>query len=214
MEEFISQNASAVFGLLGAFVGGLLSFLTSWALKNREYTLRIWDKLLERRIKAHENLIAIAIELRVMVALGGEGPDGEVARAPQVLISEEEFEKWFIRFTQLTQSGSTWLTTQARRELNFVQDYLVTLHTNLSSVRSERYLAVGAVIRSDFLDLSSGLEKAAYDYFENTISERKLGSLRDHHKFPRSETESRLRNTVLMQNWDRVQEAASIGQAM
>ncbi len=146
MEEFLTQNASAIFGLAGAFLGGLLSFIASWMIKNREYSLRIWQMLLDRRIKAHENLISLAMEMRVMVGLGRE-ENGEVARAPQVLISREEFEAWFTRFAQLTQEGSTWLTTEAKREVNFVQDYLVTLHTNLANVPSERFLPIGKVIR-------------------------------------------------------------------
>ena len=209
METFLQENASAIFGLLGAFLGGLLSFTATWVMKNREYTLRVWDRLLERRIKAHENLISIAVEMRVMVALGGKDMDGAVARAPQVMISKEEFEKWFTRFTLITQEGSTWLTTKAKREVNFVQDYLVTLHTNLSSAQSDKYLSVGQVIRQDFVDLSSALEKASYDYFENEITKRKLNKLSEWHKYPRQNTESRLSNMQLISNWQRVQEVLS-----
>ncbi|MDD2308237.1 MAG: hypothetical protein PHH91_01500 [Desulfuromonadaceae bacterium] len=71
MIEFINKNASAIFGLLGAIGGGSITFLTTWLIKQREYDQRLWDKLLERRIKAHENVIAIALEMRVMVSLGG-----------------------------------------------------------------------------------------------------------------------------------------------
>jgi hypothetical protein len=207
VEEFITKNASAIFGLAGAFLGGLLSLIASWMIKNREYSLRIWQILLERRIKAHENLLAVAIEMRVMVALGGKDKDGEVARAPQVLLSREAFEEWFTRFTQLTQEGSTWLSTKAKREVNFVQDYLITLHMNVDNAPSERYLAVGQVIRQDFIELSSALEKAAYDYFENQIRKRKLGRLSDWHKYPREYSESRLASTALMSNWDAIREA-------
>lgn len=120
MEEFINKNASAIFGLAGAFLGGLLSFIASWMIKNREYSLGVWQILLDRRIKAHENLISVALEMRVMVALGGKEKNGEVARAPHVLLSREAFEAWFARFTQLTQEGSSWLSTKAKREVNFV----------------------------------------------------------------------------------------------
>lgn len=207
MEELLQQHSSAIFGLLGVFLGGSLSFFANWAMKNREYSLRIWDRLIDRRIKAHENLIAIAIEMRVMVALGGKEKDGEIARAPQVLLSKDEFVRWFVRFTQLTQEGNTWLTTKAKRELNFAQDYLITLHTHLASAPSENYLAIGQVIRMDFINLSSSLEKAAYDYFENEIAKRKLNKLSDWHKYPRQSTESRLKSTALLSNWEGVQQA-------
>ncbi len=211
MEEFITNNASAIFGLAGAFLGGLLSFIALWMIKNREYALHIWQILLERRIKAHENLISAAIEMRVMVGLGGKEKNGEVARAPQVLRSRETFEAWFTHFTQLTQEGSTWLSIKAKREVNFVQDYLVTLHENLANVPSERYLSVGQIIRQDFIELSSALEKAAYDYFENQIRKRKLGRLSDWHKYPREDTESRLAGTSLLSNWDSVGQREPFG---
>lgn len=201
VEEFITKNASAIFGLTGAFLGGLVSFIASWMIKNREYSLHIWQILLERRIRAHENLIAVAIEMRVMVPLGGRDKNGEISRAPQVLLSRESFEEWFARFTQLTLEGSSWLSTKAKREVNFVQDYLITLHTNLENVPSERYLAVGKIIRLDFLELSSTLEKASYDFFENQIKKRKLGRLSDWHKYPKEHTESRLARTALVSDY-------------
>jgi hypothetical protein len=142
-----------------------------------------------------------------MVGLGGFEANGEVARSPQVLISKEEFERWFVRFTQLTREGTTWLTTKAKREVNYVQDYLVTLHTNLASVPSDKHLSVGRVIRQDFIALSSALEKASYDYFENEISKRKLSNLCEWHKYTRQETESRLSGTALISDWESVKNA-------
>jgi hypothetical protein len=114
---FLRENASAVFGLLGAVGGGVLSFLAALVLRRRDFNLQVWTKLLERRIAAHENVIAVATEMRVMVALGGTDEGGEVRRAPQVLLSKEEFERWFTRFTQLTQEGTSWLTTETKRDL-------------------------------------------------------------------------------------------------
>ena len=209
MEEFINRNASAIFGLLGVIGGGLVSFFASWLLKKREYNLHLWDKLLERRIKAHENVINVALEMRVMVALGGIEDTGEVARAPQVLSSKNEFDEWFRKFTQLTMGGTTWLTTEAKRELNFVQDYLVTLHQNLAGIPSEKYLRIGQVIRADFMHLSSGLEKKAFEFFENEVRRLKLSDLDKWHKHKRSETEKRLKETALLDQWEKIQSIAS-----
>jgi len=205
IKEFIKSNASAVFVLIGALGGGLVSFLASWLLKRREYSLRLWDKLLERRIKAHENVIAVALEMRVMVPLGAIEEDGEVARAPQLLRSKEDFDQWFIRFTQLTIEGSTWLTTEAKRELNFAQDYLVTLYQNLTDVPSEKYVQIGQVIRQDFIDLSSELEKKSFAFFEKDVRRLKLSNLKEWHKYKRPETEKRLKKTALLSQWEKIQ---------
>src|SRR5437868_3641028 len=127
LAQFVQANASAVFGLVGALGGGILSFVATALLKRREFNLQLWGKLLERKIAAHENVIAVAVEMRVMVALGGIDDQGQVRRAPQVMLSRDEFEDWFTRFTQLTLDGTTWLTTETKREVNLAQDYLVTL---------------------------------------------------------------------------------------
>jgi hypothetical protein len=212
LEQFISDNASAIFGLLGALAGGTVSFLASWLLRKREYDLRLWDRLLERRITAHESLIAMALEMRVMAALGAVEKDGDVARAPHVLRSRDDFEQWFGRFTQITMQGTTWLTTDAKRELNFVQDYLVTLYQSLIGVPSEKYLLIGQVIRQDFIDLSSGLEKKAYSFFGREVRRLKLSNLTDWHKYEPSVTEARLKKTVLLSQWQRINSIISGGQ--
>jgi hypothetical protein len=203
-KTFINENASAIFGLLGAFGGGLISFLASWLIKKREYNLRLWDKLLERRIKAHENVITVALEMRVMVPLGATESTGEVARAPLVMRSKEEFEEWFGRFAKLIMEGNTWLTTETKREVNFVQDYLVTLHQNLTGVPSEKYMQIGQVIRQDFIQLSSALEKKSFAFFGKEVQRLKLSSLDKWHKYKLSETENRLKKTELLSQWEKI----------
>jgi hypothetical protein len=204
IKEFISNNTSAIFALLGALGGSLFSFLTSWLIKKREYNLRLWDKLLERRIKAHENVLTIAVEMRVMVAMGAPDKNGEAPRSPQVLLSKDEFEGWFRHFTQLSMEGTTWLTTAAKRELNFVQDYLVSLHHNLTGVQSDKYPRVGEVIRQDFIDLSSALEKKAFEFFEREVRQLRLANLKEWHKYKRPETEMRLKKTILLSQWEKI----------
>jgi hypothetical protein len=198
--EFISQNASAIFALVGALGGGILSFIGALLLKKRDFSLATSAKLLERRISAHENVVALATEMRVMYALGGLSNTGEVRRAPQVMLSRETFENWVTRFTQLSISGTSWLSTGAKREVNFVQDYLVTLNMYLEGVPSDKFLSLGEVIRQDFVDLSSTLEKAAFKFFQHGVRKVKLPSLDEWHKYKRSETEQRLGATVLVNN--------------
>jgi hypothetical protein len=209
-EHFATQHASAIFGLVGAFGGGVLSFVATYMMKKREFNLQMSGKLIERRIKAHEQVIALAIEMRVMVMLGGVDVDGEVRRAPQVLLSKEEFENWFTRFTQLSLEGTTWLTPTAKRELNLVQDYLVTLHQHLVAVPSESYSVVGEHVRADFIDLSSSLEKKAYEFFETGIRKLRLDSLNHWHKYKRPVTERRLLATALLRNRDQIEMAVHL----
>lgn len=202
--QFLSDNSSAVFGLIGAAGGGVLSFFASFMLKKRDFNLQMWGKLFDRRIAAHEKVISLAVEMRVMVTLGGINKNGEIRRAPQILLSKDAFEGWFMRFTQLTLEGTSWLTIETKREVNFIQDYLATLHMHLAYVADDGYSHVGTVVRQDFIDLSASLEKKAFSFFQQGILELKLDSLDLHHKYKQSETEKRLRATELMREMPKI----------
>lgn len=200
IQQFLNENASAVFGLLGALGGGFLSFIASLLLKRREFSLQLRSKIVDRQIAAHERILKLAQDMRVMVSTGILGKDGEIARGPRILLSKEEFESWFARFTEEQLDGSTWLTTGTKREVAFVQDYLATLHMHLVNVPSDRYFDLALLIRQDFIDLSDSLEKAAFSFFESGIRRAKADSLSAWHKYKRPVTERRLLSTALIKN--------------
>lgn len=197
LSEFLSKNASAVFALIGALSAGILSFISALVVKRREFNFSLMGKLLERRISAHERVITLATEMRVMNLLGGVTPGQELIRTPQIMLSRDEFTAWFRRFTTMCLEGTSWLSTDAKRELNLVQDYLVTLHSHLEGVPSERFPALGALIRQDFIDLSSSLEKAAFKFFQRDIRTLSPGNLDEWHKYQKEETIRRIEATVL-----------------
>jgi hypothetical protein len=203
--EFISNNAAAVVGLAGALVGAILTYFTQWLLRRRDLDLRLWEKFLERRISAHENVVGLALKMRVMTPLGEFDSEGDIPRGPEVMVTREAFDDWLREFARVSAPATTWLSTASKRELNFVQDYLVTVHTNLSNVASECFLQVGALIRQDFIDLSSSLEKATFQFFESEARKLHLGDLAEHHKYALEETKRRLGDTVLLSKWKEIQ---------
>lgn len=198
--KFLTTNASAFFALVGALGGGFLSFFSALILKKREFNLNISGKLLDKRIISHENVISLATELRVMVALGGETASGEVRRAPKIMFSRDSFEDWLAHFTQTGLTGTSWLSYDAKREINFVQDYFVTLHMYLENVPSEKFLELGELLREDFIRLSSSLEKKAFSFFQSGVRKLKPDRLDKWHKYKREVTESRLSSTALIRN--------------
>lgn len=208
---FLTAHASAIFALAGALGGGILSFVGALLLKKREFSLSVSGKLLDRRIAAHEKVIAVATEMRVMVALGGFSASGEVRRAPQVMISRDTFDDWFTRFTQLSLEGTSWLSTATKREVNFIQDYLITLHLYLERVPSDQFLGLGEIIRQDFVDLSSSLEKTAFTFFQSGVRKLQPDSLSKWHKYKRGETEQRLGATLLVTNQSAFSQAQNKG---
>jgi hypothetical protein len=92
------------------------------------------------------------------------------------------------------------LTTATRREVAFVQDYLVTLHMHLIGIPSEKYFELAQLIRQDFIDLSSSLEKTAFGFFERGIRKGRLDSPAAWHKYKLPVTERRLMNTALLRS--------------
>jgi hypothetical protein len=204
LSQFLRENASAVFALLGAAGGGFFSFLGSWLLRKREYDLRLWEKLLDRRVSAHEAVILTALEMRGVVPSGRVDKQGEAIRAPTVLQSKEIFEDWFQRAQNRTAAGTTWLTIMAKRELNFLQDYLLTLYMHLQKVPSSLYPLVGVIVKDDFIKLSGQLEKCAFDFFESDIHRLKAADLHSWHKYPREETQRRLKETNLISRCEEI----------
>lgn len=65
-------------GLLVLSVVAYCRLFASVMLKKRDFNLQMWSKLVERRIAAHENVISLAVEMRVMVGLGGTDEHGQL----------------------------------------------------------------------------------------------------------------------------------------
>lgn len=196
----------AVFGLAGVAVGGALTYATGWKLRKRDYDLRMWDRLADRRIAAHEGVLRIALEMRVMNALGGIDPQGELLRTPAVIASREAFEDWFAQTTTALATGSPWLSIEATREANYLQDYILTLHENTRSMPSNRFPELGLILRQDFVDLSSSLERATHSFFRSDIRSLTLRDPGLWHKYPIEQTEERLRSTRFTLEWEKIDE--------
>jgi hypothetical protein len=60
-----SEMTPALLGLVGvlagAIIGGSVSFISAWIAPKRALSLKVWEKLLDRRIAAHENVVQLAI---------------------------------------------------------------------------------------------------------------------------------------------------------
>lgn len=198
---FLTTHASAVFGLLGILVGSFFSLISGYFLRRQDFAFTLWEKVSERRLKAHEQLLETAITLRTMVALGKTTESGDPLRTPIIMISKQNFDTHFAGFAFGSGVGSTWLTTEAKREANLLQDYMVKLYQALAEVPSERYPNVGLIIRDDLIELSLVLEKKTRAFFEKDLKKASLSPARDWHKYEFSETTERLKKTQLMEHF-------------
>lgn len=201
---FLSDNSSAVFTLAGALGAGLITLATTWIQRRQDHSLKLWEKIAERRIQAHERLLESALELRVMIGLGRLDENQEPLRIPQILLSYNHFTDWFTKFTMGSVSGSPWQTTEAKREANFTQDYMTTLYQTISKVPLELIPNVGLIVRQDIIDLSASLEKKVMRYFEKDVRKLQISSLSKWHKYQLKETIARLSSTELMKNQEAI----------
>lgn len=64
--------------------GGVLSFVAALLLKRREFSLQLRSKIIDRQIAAHERILKLAQDMRVM---GSAGTLGSTVRYRVVLAS-------------------------------------------------------------------------------------------------------------------------------
>jgi hypothetical protein len=100
----------ALVALLGVVGGALLTagftLLNAWVMRKRDFNLKVWERFIDRRISAHETVIGFALKMRLMCPLGNL-KEGEVNRAPQVMMSKDVFENWFSEFSEGSGPAST-----------------------------------------------------------------------------------------------------------
>lgn len=202
--DFATQYAAAIFGIVGVLLGAVLSFAMQWRLSKRDYDLRVWDKLLDRRVSAHEAIIGIALQMRVTMALGGFDDDGELMRIPAVMRSKEDLDDWVTVAITKANAASPWLTVGTTREVYHLQDYVTTLVQTTASTSPDAFRQLAQLVRTDLIDISESLERAAYAFFERDIRRLKLRDLGEGHKHPREVTERRLAQTRLFSDWERI----------
>lgn len=204
MEQIIKDNASAIFALLGTLAGATLTFVGTWILQSQEARNRLLEKVLDRRIQAHENIIELSKLLRGMISLGYAEKEGELARTPSVMASQESFDEFLWNFSQTSTKSSTWLSTEVTHEIYFVQDYFINLSEFLRNVKSDKFPEIGRLIRQDFIDFSSSLEKLSFDFFAKDLTKMKLNDLNQWHKYPVKTTQERLSETAFLKNKDEI----------
>lgn len=196
--SFFDQYATAIFALLGIVVGGLLGILGNIFLSEKELRLRLLEKTLSRRIEAHESIIELSKSLRAVHGLDHLDADGELARFTAIMRTRAEFEQWWQYFYETFFRSSTWLSTNVNRELNLFQDYLVNLRRYTVNATDEQMVAIGQIIRQDFVDFSSSIETKAFQYISKDLKKLIFNDLSEHHKYPLEETKERLAKTAMM----------------
>jgi hypothetical protein len=128
----------------------------------------------------------------------------EPERYPSIMCSKQSFDNWFSIFAFTLEENYCWLSSDAKREVFYIQDYFYTLYNCLSDIHSDSYPRIGVLLREDFIDLSVELEKKGYSFFCTELNKLKLPNINDPHKYPQDITHSRLQKTKLLANCEKI----------
>lgn len=201
--QFLRENASAVFGLIGALGGAVLSFSAAWFLKRRELQLRLYEKVTDRRLASHDSVIALAKELRKTGIPYDETSDVQ-QRAPICLCTIDTLDEFNTNFALTMVEHTTWLSADLVRELHLFQDYLGNVQLKLREIGKDKTFELGCIIREDFIDFSSRIERLAFHYFASIGRLEKLKPPANP-QYSDAERQARLEQTALVRRYGEIE---------
>lgn len=205
MENLLIENASAVFAIVGALVGSIVTGVFGYYGKSREVKLKLAEKIIGKKLDAHEKIIDFANVMRVMCVVEGVPVDKELPRYPAFLHGKESFDKLWNELGEIQSQSERWLSAELKREIYFSIDYLVTLYKWVEQVNDVGLRRLGVVLRNDIVDISNRIEEKSHEFINNDIVNLKIKTDRRWHKFESAKTEKMFQNTILMKRRSELQ---------
>lgn len=181
-------------GLIGLILGSILTFLFSSNLKSKETKLKISEKLIDKRIDAHEQVLKLAKLMRSSHTENQFNSEKELITYPLIFLTEDNYRDWRANYFLVTNEYSHWLSISVLNELFYIQDYIINLDKTLENVHEENFKPIGIILKMDFIEMSTNLEKQVIKYFEKgweNLSIKKKGI----HKLPKQESLKRLKES-------------------
>lgn len=195
---------SSLIGVVGVLLGVGLTSIINWKLKSKEARLRVLEKVFDKRLQAHEEVLEIARLLRTTVSTRSIDREANVITYPGIISNREVFDSFQGRFYQLVNFNAHWLDINLFRELNFVQDYIANVDIHLKDTQDAKFPDVALLIKQDFIDLAASLETETIKFFDKDIHKIKINTKKQYHKFKKPQTIKRLQSTNLFKRWEEI----------
>lgn len=195
MINFITSNASAVFALLGALLGAIVTGFINYLLNTKETKLRIVEKVLDKKIEAHESLVDIVNKIRSMVLLGGTDGTGQLIRCPVILQNRQSMDDFLSEFSAVRIKADRWLSAPVLREINLFMDYFANIYEGARNWSNVELQEVGVFIKNDFTTFAQRIEKQAHAFFDNDLMKLNPQTDRSWHKYDQTRTHEELEQT-------------------
>jgi len=200
--DFINNYSEAFFVLFGGIVSGLLVYFREMFLKKKEYKLKLLEKLIDKRIEAHEEVIKIVDEIKISTPLSTYSYDVD-HRIPRLLISKDNFREWNNRFNSVKNNYSIYFTKELKNELDILTTYFSNLLRILDITPDGLYddkvsIDLGLLIRDELYDFSDESIKIAMEFFNGNTNQVKIETTYDKNR--NDKLNKRFKNTILNKN--------------
>jgi hypothetical protein len=197
---------TSLFALGGVLLGTLGTSINTHILKRKETKLRIIEKILDKRIAAHEELLGLIKSIRTVVGTGMKDKNDNAITYPVCMQSKDHLTTFIEASFPVIHKNSHWLDTELEREFSFFQDYVLTLSHQMSKVNdSIIYTEIGIIIKQDFINLASRLENLAFNFFRYEIASLRLNQHNEWHKYPKAETQRKFSHTEFIRQENKIQ---------
>ncbi|GCD13160.1 hypothetical protein [Clostridium tagluense] len=193
---------------IGVVSAGIITSFSNIIIKKKEAQFKIIDRLIDKKILAYDNVMNFISTTREMQITNNNqivedlGVDFDVYdkpfRYPRVLENHQIYEEWYELFINLYTNYSMWFNNDLLREINLFQDYMINMYNIVHEIKDKDLYITGIIIRQDFIDFSSNLEKLCFKFYSKQILKLKMENKEKWHKYKPNETKLRLSNTKLI----------------
>lgn len=197
----IDKYFTSIIAVMGTLSGILVTQIFNIFSKNKDYNLKVSEKILDKRIDANESILEISKRMRAITAINKDSGnfDSPVETYPIIFESKKDFNDFFNEFSRVLNSKSHFLSIELFRYLNFVQDYFLTIDQWFRDSDGNDFPRIGIVIKEDLIDFSSQITNHAMLFFEKGAYEKKyINQSRKYHKYTKEKTDLLLSNTLLI----------------
>ena len=189
---------ASLIGFSGVIIGTVITSVISIKIKSKETKLRILEKVFDKRIEAHENMLFLIKNIRSVISTGKADSESNLISFPSSMTSKEDLDKFTNEVFIAFHKNAHWLNTNLEREFWFVLDYLISLSNIIQGAKNSDFPRIGIIVKQDFIDLATSLENITFDFFRKDIYEMKINKHDEWHKYPKKETYSRFNKTNLV----------------
>lgn len=211
----VDKHFSAISALAGGIIGGILVYFREKLLKSKDFELHYFDRILDKRVLAHENLIPVVSDMRVNGKICEYIEEDTYDRFPIIFLNKEYYINWGFKFQQSRKTAQIWLEEDVYGKLSYLQNYLLYLDEIVDLVATEsetdtsiNMIMIGRILQKEFFDLSLSIEDSIRDFFKKA---HKLNSptYTNHSEYDHEKDTERLRQTILIKRMDELKMIAA-----